>query len=228
MPIAILLLIILAIAIYLPQVWTRHILSKYSTPDPDIPGTGAEFARHLLKLIKIDQVKVEETSAGDHYDPTTRTVRLHSNNHDKKSLTALVTAAHEVGHAIQDIGGYEPFHHRTALVIRAEQLSRISGVAAIAIPVLIPLTRSPLAGLLAFGIGFIAMGVPVITHLSTLPVEYDASFNRALPLLEKGEYLSAKQLRAARRILKACALTYVAGSLASLLNLWRWLKALRH
>jgi Zn-dependent membrane protease YugP len=61
----------------------------------------------------------------------------------------------------------------------------------------------------------------------TLPVEWDASFRRALPLLEAGGYLSREDQRKARQILTAAALTYVAGSLASLLNLWRWLRLLK-
>jgi len=71
------------------------------------------------------------------------------------------------------------------------------------------------------------MGVPVIIHLSTLPVEFDASFKRALPLLEEGEYLNKKDHKTAKRILFACAMTYVAASLSSLFNLWKWLKALK-
>ncbi|MFC1774679.1 zinc metallopeptidase [Pseudomonadota bacterium] len=66
-----------------------------------------------------------------------------------------------------------------------------------------------------------------LLHLGLDPVEWDASFRRALPLLEAGDYLSPDDLRNARQILTAAALTYVAGSLASLLNLWRWLRLLK-
>ncbi|MCK5716772.1 MAG: zinc metallopeptidase, partial [Thiomargarita sp.] len=58
-------------------------------------------------------------------------------------------------------------------------------------------------------------------------VEWDASFKRALPILSEGAYISTADQRAARKILIACALTYVASSLASLLNLWRWIAILR-
>ena len=75
--------------------------------------------------------------------------------------------------------------------------------------------------------GLASLGASVIVHLVTLPVEWDASFKRALPILAKGEYLSTKDQKAARKILTACALTYVAGSLTSLLNLWRWIAILR-
>lgn len=96
-----------------------------------------------------------------------------------------------------------------------------------ATPFLIPLSHTPAVALLTFGAGFIAMGVPVMIHLSTLPVEFDASFKRALPLLEEGNYISKKDQKSAKRILLACAMTYVAASLSSLFNLWKWLKALK-
>jgi hypothetical protein len=72
--------------------------------------------------------------------------------------------------------------------------------------------------------GIASIGSATLIHLITLPVEWDASFKRALPLLEAGRYIPESDLPAARRILRAAALTYVAGALASLLNLWRWLR----
>ena len=71
------------------------------------------------------------------------------------------------------------------------------------------------------------MFLPILLHMITLPVEFDASFNRALPILEQGNYLPAAAMPMARRILMAAALTYVAASLASLLNFYRWLAILR-
>jgi Zn-dependent membrane protease YugP len=76
-------------------------------------------------------------------------------------------------------------------------------------------------------IGFASMATSTLVHLVTLPVELDASFNKALPVLEEGNFLQQGDLPNARRILKAAALTYFAGSLASLLNLGRWLAVLR-
>jgi len=106
-------------------------------------------------------------------------------------------------------------------------MQQFSGIALMLTPILIPLLHTPVIGLVTFGAGFIAMGIPVILHLSTLPVEWDASYNRALPLLKDGQYLSAADLKTARKILRACALTYVAASLSSLFNLWKWLRAIK-
>jgi Zn-dependent membrane protease YugP len=116
---------------------------------------------------------------------------------------------------------------RTVLIERSQWMQKFSGIALMATPVLIPLLHTPLIGLVTFGAGFIAMGVPVIIHLTTLPVEFDASYKRALPLLKEGEYLDDADLKTARKILQACALTYVAASLSSLFNLWKWIRAIK-
>jgi Zn-dependent membrane protease YugP len=210
----------------LPSLYTRHILNKHSQPNPDIPGTGGQFAEHLARKYDLP-IRVEITPEGDHYDPIDKAVRLSEDNYHSNSLTAITTAAHEIGHAIQDKNGYEPFIQRTVLVERSQWMQKFSGMALMATPFLIPLMHTPLIGLATFGAGFIAMGVPVIIHLSTLPVEFDASYQRALPLLKDGDYLSKSDLKKARRILWACAMTYVASSLSSLLNLWKWLRALK-
>lgn len=219
--------ILLFVLTTLPSLWTKHILQKHSHPHPQIPGTGLQFGEHLLKKYGLQGVRIEETTAGDHYDPIDKVVRLSSQNAHSNSLTAITTVAHEIGHALQDHHHYPPLKQRTALVERAAILQKFAGVALMITPFLIPLAHTPLIALLTFSAGFIAMGVPVIIHFSTLPVEMDASFKRALPLLEEGQYLSSKDLKSAQRILLACALTYVAASLSSLFNLWKWLKALK-
>ena len=75
-----------------------------------------------------------------------------------------------------------------------------------------------------FMLGVLTMAMSVVVHFVTLPVELDASFKRALPILVEGDYIDKKDEAAARSVLRACALTYVVASLASLLNFWRWLK----
>lgn len=219
--------ILLFILTTLPSLWTKHILNKYNTPHEEIPGTGLQFAEHLINKLELTGVRVEETQAGDHYDPIEKVVRISSAYAHSNSLTAITVVAHEVGHALQDKEDYPELKQRTALIERAAIMQKFAGIALMITPVLIPLTHSPIVGVMTFTAGFIAMGVPVIIHLSTLPVEFDASFKRALPLLKEGEYLSQSDQGTARRILFACALTYVAASLSSLFNLWKWLKALK-
>lgn len=210
----------------LPNIWTRAILKKYSKPHPTLPGTGLQFAEHLIKKYQLE-VSLEQTPQGDHYDPIGRVVRISNGNAHSNSLTAITTVAHEIGHALQHQQNYQPLLQRTLLVERAQRMQQFSGIALMLTPVLIPLLHTPIIGLVTFAAGFIGMGIPVILHLSTLPVEWDASYNRALPLLKEGQYLSPTDLKRARKILRACALTYVAASLSSLFNLWKWLRAIK-
>ncbi|MDP5070548.1 MAG: zinc metallopeptidase [Congregibacter sp.] len=225
----VLLIVVLLLAIAVPGFWVRHVLAKYSQPADRYQGrgTGAELARHLLDRFDLQEVAVEITPSGDHYDPQAKAVRLMEDKYNGYSLTAITVAAHEVGHAIQDARGERLFRRRQSLAVLAARTQQFGSVILLAAPVVMLLTRAPGLGLgfVAVAIGSMLMGS--VVHLITLPVELDASFNKALPLLEDGEYLQDGDLPHARRILKAAALTYVAASLASLLNLGRWLAVLR-
>ena len=219
--------ILLFILTSMPSLWTKHVLKKHNQPHPDIPGTGLQFAEHLINKLELQGVRVEETDQGDHYDPIEKVVRISTPYAHSNSLTAITVVAHEVGHALQDKEDYPELKQRTALIERAAIMQKFAGFALMATPILIPLMHSPIVGVMTFAAGFIAMGVPVIIHLSTLPVEFDASFKRALPLLKEGDYLNKQDLKRSNKILFACAMTYVAASLSSLFNLWKWLKALK-
>ena len=209
---------------FYPQYATRRILSKYSTPRVDIPGTGGEFARHLLDRFAVNGVGVESTDRGDHYDPQQKMVRLSPEYYAGKSLTAMVVAAHEVGHAIQHHQGSGGLQARNRLAGFALWASRLAQGAILLLPLM---AVNP--GIMRLAVLMIVVGVLLSTllHLITLPVEWDASFNKALPILEKGQYLSAEDMQAARRILRACALTYVSASLGSLLGALRWIRWMR-
>lgn len=222
-----LLLIVVVIVIFGPQLWTRRVFAQYSVPRPDYPGTGGELARDLLDRFDMKHIKVETTEVGDHYDPLTKAVRLTPDKFNGKSLTAITVAAHEVGHAIQDHTGYQPLAERTRLVRVAHVAEKAGVVVMMGIPIAAALARTPVAGVLVMVAGMATMGISALVHLVTLPVEWDASFRRALPVLQQGNYLSPQDMQGARRILTAAALTYVAASLASLLNLWRWIAFLR-
>jgi Zn-dependent membrane protease YugP len=223
----ILLLLILMLALFGPQFWASSILKRYQKPRDDFPGTGGEFARHLLKQLHIDHAGVEETDMGDHYDPQEKMVRLGVENYAGKSLTAVVTAAHEVGHALQDQLNYGPLKLRSHLAKIAFNAERAGALLIYAVPIIAGITHAPSSGVLMLVLGIAVMSVSSIVHFVTLPVEFNASFGRALPVLEAGGYLSSEDMKAARKILLACALTYVAASLAGLLNIWRWITIFR-
>ena len=97
----------------------------------------------------------------------------------------------------------------------------------VAFPFAAMLTKLPQIGGLMLFCGIMILFVPVMFHLITLPVELDASFKRALPILEHGNYLPKSAIPIARKILMAAAFTYLSASLASVLNFYRWLLFLR-
>lgn len=223
------LIIIIAICVFVPNLWVKHVMEKYKQPANRYreQGSGAELARHLLDSNGLGDVEVEETSAGDHYDPAAKAVRLTPDNYSGYSLTAVTVAAHEVGHAIQDSRNEALFLTRQKLVKAAVVGERIAGMMLVAAPIVLMLTRLPQAGALMIAIGVVSIALGTLVHLVTLPVEFDASYGKALPLLKEGDYLHDGDLKHAEKILKAAALTYVAASLTSLLNLGRWIAVLR-
>lgn len=228
MPVILILLsLVLIAAVWLPGWWVRRTMAHYSQPADRYFGSGAMLARLLLDKRGLADVKVEETDAGDHYDPRSRTVRLSTGNFNSHSLTAITVAAHEVGHAIQHAEGYTPLRVREQLVGLAIASQRLGALVMIAAPAIALIARHPAPGLLLVLAGLLSLGLATVVHLVTLPTEFDASFRRALPMLEEGGYLHAADYPHARRILKAAALTYVAQSLMSLLNIAAWLRLLR-
>ncbi len=222
--------LVLIIAILLgPQLWVSRVLKKYNTPSDTISGTGGQFARHLIKKLELsDTVTVEETTDGDHYDTQTRTVRLNTKHYNQRSIAAITIAAHEVGHAIQQAESNPWLAKRQRLANLSHLVEKIAPIALVIAPVLLAITKSPVFSILMVVIAVLSIGTSTVTHLITLPVEFDASFNKALPILKEGAYFSTKkEQRIAHKILKAAAMTYVAQSLYNLLNIGYWLRALK-
>jgi Zn-dependent membrane protease YugP len=220
------LVFILLLALFLlPQWWVGRVLKRHGEERVDFPGSGGELAQHLIKTEGLEGVQVEATDAGDHYDPMDKMVRLTPDKLEGRSLTAIVVAAHEVGHAIQDHYKETTFNARIKAAKFANIAQRITPIAFWLSPVIALI--NPGASRVTLGIAVLSILASTLVHLITLPVEWDASFGKALPILEKGGYLNDQDMKGARQILLAAALTYVAGSLASLLNVWRWLRYLK-
>lgn len=214
-------------AVVLPRLWVWWTLKRHGADRPDLPGTGGELARHLLDRFGLVHVKVEPTERGDHYDPQAKAVRLGKAHLDGRSVAAAAVAAHEVGHALQDQAGERMLATSLRLARLAGVTDRIAGVFFVAAPLLAIAVRAPAAllGLMAVGVALLA--VRVVVNLVTLPVEYDASFSKALPILRDGRYLGEADMPALRSVLRAAALTYLASALISLVNLARWIRLLR-
>ena len=217
--------VILAALVFGPQYWVRSTLKAHSGDRSDLPGTGAELARHILDLGRLPDVKVERVEQGrDHYDPADRVVRLGPEAHDERSVTGIAVAVHEVGHALQHADGDRLLAWRIAAapVIRAIEIGA-TVVLALA-PLTLILVKAPALAILQIGLAVLLMGSRVLMHLLTLPVEFDASFGRALPIIERGGFLTGPDLPAARSVLRAAAFTYVASALMTLLNVARWIR----
>lgn len=217
------LLISLLALFFGPQIWVKRMLNQYRSPRGDLPGTGGELARHLLQRYDIQDVNVDVAEEGkDHYDIQAKTVRLSPYVLNERSLTAVAVAAHEVGHAIA--------HHRQETVARlrtrylpvAMIIQRFAVLMLFAWPILSAVLRLPYTPLL-HGLVIVTLGLmTVFIQLAILPEEWDASFNKALPMLKKGRYLPSQDLPKVKRILTACALTYVASALMNILLFWRF------
>ncbi len=226
MYIVVFLLIIVAI-VFGPSLWVQRVLGRYSQPADRYAGTGAQLARHLLNKNGLQAVSVERTTEGDHYDPEDKAVRLTDDKFDGKSLTAITVAAHEVGHALQDHHGYAPLRIRSRLVRGSRYVEKLGAGVLMVSPFMGAITRAPGLGLLMFGAGLMTLGTSTLIHMATLPTEFDASFTRALPMLDEHRILKTVDRPHARRLLTAAALTYVSASLMSLLNIARWWAILR-
>ena len=209
------------LAVVGPQIWVRRTIAAHGRDRPDLPGTGGELAQHLIERFNLEGVTVEVTDRGDHYDPDAKVVRLLARHHDGRSLSAAA-AAHEVSHALQDACGEPMLALRQKLAKFATITDRFAGFFFIA-----ALARVPAAFVGVIALGVALLGIRVIVNLVTLPVEFDASFAKALPILEEGRYLDEHDLPAARNVLRAAALTYVAGALMSLVNVAYWIRLLR-
>jgi len=223
----IVILLVIAALVFGPGLWVQRVLVRYSTPADRYSGTGAQLARHLLDKNGLGNVAVEKTQQGDHYDPEDKAVRLSDDKFDGRSLTAITVAAHEVGHAIQDHEGYAPLRIRSRLVRASRNVERLGAGVLLVSPFIGVLTRAPGLGILMFVAGLLTLGTSTLIHLATLPTEFDASFGRALPMLDEQRILKSVDRPHARKLLRAAALTYVAASLMSLLNIARWWAILR-
>lgn len=217
MLIIILILLAGALLVALPQVWVHTTIERHAGERSDLGGTGADFARHALDGMKLHHVKVEVTEQGDHYDPDSRAVRLQRRFHDGRSVSAIAIAAHEVGHAMQHAVALPMFKRRLAVARQAHVIGMIAQAFIWSAPLLLILNKSAAALILNLaGFGGMAL-LSFILQVITLPVEFDASFKRALPLLKEGQFLNASDLGAARQLLRAAAYTYVAGLVRSVL-----------
>lgn len=176
--------------------------------------TAEVVANWILKQAGITSVRIERISGNltDHYDPTSKVLRLSDCVYGSMSVAAIGVAAHECGHAIQDNLSYQPLVMRRKLVPVANIGSKVS------MPVILLGIFFGATGLL--NIGIILFSAVVIFQLVTLPVEFDAS-KRACSILANSNRFSVTEIDGVKKVLTAAALTYLASALNSILQLLR-------
>mgnify|MGYP006291110543 CR=1 FL=1 len=198
------------------QYKVKSTFKKYNEVPSSRGMTGAQVATNVLRNNNIYDVEVEETegSLTDHYDPTSKKLRLSESIYGSSSIAALGVAAHEAGHAIQHNTGYSPLKMRHSFYPVANIGSNL------AIPLFIVGLFMNSGILMDVGIWLFA-GAVAFTVI-TLPVEFNAS-KRAMLQLESGGYLAGQELSSARKVLNAAALTYVASTAVAVMHLIRLL-----
>lgn len=192
----------------------KSTFSRYSRVGARSGLTGAEAARAILAAAGITDVAVRRVSGNltDHYDPSNKVLRLSDSVYGSTSLSAVGVAAHECGHAIQHAQQYAPLTLRSAIVPVANLGSSLS------VPIFVAGLIFSIQPLLTVGIALF-LGA-VLFQLVTLPVEINAS-DRALQMLDQTGIMGRDELHAAKKVLSAAAMTYVAALAASLLQLLR-------
>ncbi|WP_366657954.1 zinc metallopeptidase [Fodinicurvata sp. EGI_FJ10296] len=195
-----------------PSLWVRRVLSRHDRTRNDFPGTGGELARHLLDEADLQNVVLEDATTGDHYDTDAKAVRLTPRVMGGRSVTAVAVAAHEVGHAIQDRDGFAPLRYRNTVLSSARTMQRVGLAVMVLAPVFGAVAGSPVAAALPLVVGVLIRGSAVLAALAALPSEFDASFQKALPILREGGYLDERDIQAASAVLRAAAFSYVANA----------------
>lgn len=201
--------------------WAQHRVKatyeKYAEIQSSLGMTGAQVAKTILQRMGIDDVTVEQVEGQltDHYDPSAKAVRLSESVYASSSLAAAAIAAHECGHVLQDVRGYQFMNIRASLV-------PVANIGANFGPLMVMaglfLTSLGSLSTVFINIGIILFAGAILFHIVTLPVEFDAS-SRALRLIDELGILQGEENRGARSVLNAAAWTYVATAIYAALQL---------
>ena len=209
----------LLIPVMLLSLWAQIQVSgsfrKYSETNNRRRLTGAQAAEAVLRANGVFDVSIRRVpgTLSDHYDPRDNTIHLSEAVYDAPTIAAVGVAAHEAGHAVQYAVGYFPIRVRSAILPVTQFGSKFSFILLL-IGMLMYSQSLFLAGIVLFS-------MTTIFQLITLPVEYNAS-RRALEAIETQHLLEGEEIRGARTVLIAAALTYVAALLMSILQLLRY------
>ena len=201
----------------LAQTKVKNTFSKYSQVRNRTGMTGAEAAQRILQGAGIYDVRIEHINGNltDHFDPRSKVLRLSDSVYGSASVAAVGVAAHECGHAIQHAKGYAPLKLRSVLVPVANFGSKIAWPL-----IVLGLFITSKSSTLLINLGIIAFLGSVLFQVVTLPVEFNAS-NRAIRIIEETGLMQGEEVKSARKVLSAAALTYVASAATAILQLLR-------
>lgn len=215
--------IILVLPCLILSLWAsarvNSTFKKYSEQISRRGITGAQAAQRVLQTNGVSGVRIERVSGNltDHYDPRTNVIRLSDSVYNSTSTAAIGVACHEAGHAVQYAQGYGPIKLRAAII----PVTNIGSKLAMPL-ILIGLLVNALGSFsqTAIDLGIACFALSLIFQLITLPVEFNAS-RRALQAIEYGDLLTTEEQRGARKTLSAAAMTYVAATAVSFVQLLR-------
>lgn len=199
----------------LASAYVNSTFRKYDEFRSSKGVTGTQAAEYILRIQGINDVGVQQIAGNltDNYNSGNKLLSLSEATAQSTSVAAIGVAAHECGHAVQDAKNYFPLKLRAAIVPVANIGSTLS-FPLIMLGVIMSWNQT------LINIGILAFSLALVFQLVTLPVEFDAS-RRALSILRDGNMLAEDELAAARKVLMAAALTYVAAALATFLQLLR-------
>ncbi len=198
----------------------KTTFAKYNSMYVGSKIPACDAARQILDLNGLYDVQVVRVAGNltDHYDPKNKVVALSDSVYGSASVGAIGVAAHECGHAVQHATGYFPIRIRTALVPVVNICSRVW--------VWVFMLGCIISSLFVAEIGIAFFGTVVAFQLITLPVEFNASSRAVNTLIQTG-ILYGEEVKGARKVLKAAAMTYVSSLLISVLQLLRILSRTR-
>ncbi len=196
------------------QFKVKSTFNKFASLHSSRGQTAAQVTRRILDSNNLTNVKIERVSGHltDHYDPRSQVIRLSDSVYDSTSVASIGVAAHEAGHAVQHSVGYLPIKLRNAVL----PVANIGSTLAVPLVILgLVMSFEPLVS-----VGIILFSALVLFQVVTLPVEFNAS-RRALNTLGESFVLEGDELKGAKRVLSAAAMTYVASTLVSVMQLLR-------
>ena len=212
------------------QILVKTRFNKFSRIASEKGLTGAEAADLVLRAGGVNNVAIGRVSGHltDHYDPKENKISLSDSVYGSKSIAAIGVAAHEAGHALQYAYNYSPIRFRMAMV-KITRIGSMLGPILIVVGCIMTYTASVAGhelGLFLYALGLVLFSAVAVFQLATLPVEIDAS-SRALVALERVGALNGEELKGAKKVLSAAALTYIAALVTSIMQILYYVSRFR-